>query len=525
MRIFLADNANVHAPSSSLAGFVSAYVAGSDGVILSVQHSRDGELVVFGQRDLAAATGTNCVVQQTSLADLRRLNIGATFQDSQGNRTRYSAQIMSLVATLRSLPADLGLIVRPLPGGHVGTRDAFIEAVAQTCSEESESPIFWLAARSEVEAARRVAPRCRVAIDKGLFDAEGDALRGLFDAVIAEHAEIGSDAGLTPFGSRLEQLHREGFLALGVIAVSSDRVPTYDKVAGWPFAWALAVQSVHAIQARHRRGRTFVEERFGGRSVNTEYWSFGYARVSRSCHVYQDDGVHVTISPWVAPNDPPPGDLLEYRLRRLEALVGLALRRTGTYTGGGVGLMMGVEGAFTAEADVTSARATQATMVELAATNVNPARHMPSWHADGSPRYPASDHEASAFFDPHGAPPFVGSEHDEDDGFRINSHLGSEYADNNYGSDTGLGTHLEVTLRLERRGPFFASYFRPLAMTGSQDWICSGFVRNDSMNSRVFLRVAGKRWQKVDPANPGGFLPVVPNHFTISRVDVTNWET
>lgn len=523
MQIFLAENSKVHAPASTLAGFVSACVAGADGAFLAVQQSRDGKLVVFGERELAAATGTSGVVRETDFADLKRLNIGAMFEDSDGNRARYSAQIMSLTATLRSLPGDLRLIVRPLSDGHVDTREAFVRAVVQCCLQESAAPIYWLSERTEIEAVRRMAPTCQIAIDRTLFEAEGDALLGLFDAVIAEHGDIGDASGLTSLGARLERLHREGQLGLGAIANSMDRVAPYEKVAAWPFAWALAIQSVPSVQRQHHNCRTFVEERFAGRSVDTEYWSFGYARVGESCHVYQEDGVHVDIKPWVAPVRPPAPDLLESRLRRIEAQVGLALRRTGTYTGGGVGLVMGVEGAFSAEADVTSARAVQSTMVELAATNVNPARHLPSWLADGRPRYPASDHEASAFFDPHGAAPFVGSEHDEDDGFRINSHLGSEYGDNIYGSDAGSGSQLRTTLRLDRRGAYFASYFRPLGSAGNCDWICTGVVRNDSLNARVFLRIAGKRWQKADPANPGSYLPVVPNHFTFSRVAVTKW--
>ena len=50
-----------------------------------------------------------------------------------------------------------------------------------------------------------------------------------------------------------------------------------------------------------------------------------------------------------------------------------------------------------------------------------------------TPAPPTSFREKDSFFDPHGAPPFVGVEHDEDDGYRINWNLGSEYDNNQYG--------------------------------------------------------------------------------------------
>ena len=51
----------------------------------------------------------------------------------------------------------------------------------------------------------------------------------------------------------------------------------------------------------------------------------------------------------------------------------------------------------------------------------------------------------------------------------------------------------------------------------------SGVTRNDSLNPRVFLRLAGKRWRQEDPKNPSVFMPVIPNHFAFERFSLTRF--
>jgi hypothetical protein len=48
-------------------------------------------------------------------------------------------------------------------------------------------------------------------------------------------------------------------------------------------------------------------------------------------------------------------------------------------------------------------------------------------------------------------------------------------------------------------------------------------VRNDSLNSKVYLRLAGKRWRQEDPNNPSVFMPVIPNHFTFKNFTITRF--
>ena len=192
-----------------------------------------------------------------------------------------------------------------------------------------------------------------------------------------------------------------------------------------------------------------------------------------------------------------------------------------------MGFVPGIEGDFSAEVDVQSETAQQATTVEMAVLNADPGAHRPPWIKDTAgklaPNPPASFRDKHTFYDPHGAPPYVGVEHDEDDGWRINWNLGTDYDSNQYGRAVGDGKLLSGRMRLDRRGAYFAAYYRATGKSSPDDWVCLGVVRNESLNSKVYLRLAGKRWRQEDPNNPSVFMPVIPNHFTFKNFTITRF--
>jgi hypothetical protein len=169
--------------------------------------------------------------------------------------------------------------------------------------------------------------------------------------------------------------------------------------------------------------------------------------------------------------------------------------------------MPGVRGDFAAEVDYTVERVAQATTLEMAALNVDPGAHQS--------KPPSSFRDKDSFYDPHGAPPYVGVEHDEDDGYRINWNLGSEYDNNQYGKPVGDGKALGARLRLERRGAYFSAYYRN--EVDARDWVCCGVTRNHSMNPVVYLRCVGKRWLQESEEDSSQFMPVIPNHFVFKN--------
>jgi hypothetical protein len=252
---------------------------------------------------------------------------------------------------------------------------------------------------------------------------------------------------------------------------------------------------------------------FQGERVDRDHFALGYAKANRFGEVFQQDGVHVRIDPYPAIS-PPPSDPLEARLRRLENKIIDTAREWPYYSGGGVGCVSGIRGDFSAEVDYTAEIMAQATTLEMAVLNVDPGAHRGE--------RPTSFRDKDSFYDPHGAPPYVGVEHDEDDGYRINWNLGSEYDSNQYGRPVGDGkTPRAARLRLERRGAYFAAYYRNAI--DAKDWVCCGVTRNHSLNPVVYLRCVGKRWRQESAANPNEYMPILANHFVFRNLHIERY--
>jgi len=355
-------------------------------------------------------------------------------------------------------------------------------------------------------------------------------------AVTFDH--LFSEGTATPFNLQLAATAAQAGWHAGVLVQLNgdpDRVSERLRIVeALDFVMAVTIPStIHSANAV-RTLRELESASFEGEVENPGRFHFGYAKANRFAHVYQHDGVHVQIRPYTGPppiDAPRTGDRLEDRLQALEEAAWDAASEWPFYSGGGFGTAFGVEGNFVAEVDFEMETTSQATMCEMAITNVDPSRHMPGWRLDesGAPmkdargnriaNTPQSFRDKSSFFNPHGAPPFVGAEHDEDDGYRINYNLGVEYDNNHYGRPVGNGATHKGRFRLERRGPYFSAYYMD---TENADWVCSGVCRNDSMNDVVFIRCAGKRWrQETSPPVPGQpWLPVVPNHFVFRNFSV-----
>ncbi len=285
----------------------------------------------------------------------------------------------------------------------------------------------------------------------------------------------------------------------------------YEALHEHDFVWSLATDSMLDVAPFVRSGQELVSESFAGTETNARRFSLGYAKANKYAYVTQDDGVHVDIAEY---DGKLKGD------SELEEGVWYALKTWPFYSGGGVGFVDGIEGDFAAEVSYEVSRVGQATTLEMAAVNVAPAAHKKPVRDDGS-RFVPGGRDKSNFFDPHGAPPFAGVEHDEDDGYRINSNSGSDYDNNWYGRPVGDGTALSARLRLERRGPYFSAYYRN--DNDAPDWVCVGVARNDSLNDRVFLRCAGKRWRQELDDDPHSYHPVVPVKFTFRDFAVTRF--
>lgn len=192
------------------------------------------------------------------------------------------------------------------------------------------------------------------------------------------------------------------------------------------------------------------------------------------------------------------------------------------YASAGVVTRETLVGDFEVEVHFSVSNPAQGCTFELAAIQVTPP-------ATRTLRPGALD-DAYRVFDVHGAPPYVSSEFDENDGWRIGWNLGdrqggrnargdwvADNTDNRYGRSTG--------------GPFVGSAqgWLRLSRSGGDLWLASGRVLEtdpwnpagkkltERLSGPVYLRLVAKHWVKrrigarVAPANE-----VVLTHFRLS---------
>jgi glycerophosphoryl diester phosphodiesterase len=537
MRVLAHRGNRLHAPENTRIALISAYTAGADALEMDVQLTRDGQLVVSHDPTTERLTGDPRPIIEMDFDELRELSVSRTFEPrgaAAGYRYRPGAKpdvIERFPALLDLLPRDVPKLVELKHDSSLATgrRDEFVRAATDAIAARrmTGEVILYSKDPENLTLARQLLPGVRVAS----FDWERDAaaqVQLMVDleadgAVVDVTTVLGPDGALTDAGRELERLHAGGGPALGAIVyLHRDlAVPTEDELralSGHDFVWSVSTDSMLDVAAFARSPQVVLEESFAGKEVDTDRFALGYAKANRYCHVFQDDGVHVKIAEYDG-ELPPARDKAEQRLRRIEERLWYALKDWPFYSGGGLGVMRGLEGDFAAEVDYTMTRAGQASTLEMALVNVDPSKHQEPWNPDGSPRLPGG-RDKSIFFDPHGAPPFVGSEHDEDDGYRVTHNLGSDYDDNQWGRPVGNGKALAARLRLERRGAFFSAYYRN---DEAPDWVCSGATRNDTMNPRVFLRCVAKRWRQERTDDPSAYYPIVPVEFVFRDLGITRW--
>jgi hypothetical protein len=368
-----------------------------------------------------------------------------------------------------------------------------------------------------LKLVRKLAPDLRIAaFDFELAPAKQLALMKSLraDGLVTDLDSVLKNGKLTDFGKTLKKACQAQKLRVGAVLYPF-RQPglftqqEFEALRHESFVWSLSTDSMFDV-AFCRPKVSLTDEPFKGPEIDRDKFALGYAKANKFGNVFVDKGVHVELKPYPA-FPPDPTDPLEKRLTAIENKATYTAKDWPYYSGGGVGYVPGIRGDFAAEVDYTAATMGQATTLEMAIVNVDPGAHR------GKP--PESFRDKDSFYDPHGAPPFVGAEHDEDDGFRINWNMGSEYDSNQYGRPVGDGkTPRAARLRLERRGAYFSAYYRN--DVDARDWVCCGVTRNHSMNDVVYLRCVGKRWRQESEADPTQFVPVIANHFVFKNLKI-----
>jgi len=516
----------VHAPEGTRVAYLSAYTAGADLLHIPVRRTADGAIVVAADATVARQTGAPGALAELTLAQLRALDWGATYREADGTAYAYPARIETFAMLLDHLPAEPALLIDVLDGNP----DTLTKVIA-ALRHRGRTAQAMIAVHDDAGLAAARGQGVAIASAGKLATGATWPAGPITAAVVPIEAAIDAAGAATSLGKELAARHAAGTLPRGAVLVATGPLVPAQLAAAAEQTWVHAVcaDSILELAAARRGGWEWIREPFAGAAdqradVNADLWHLGYAKHNRTCHVYVDDGVHVAIQPftgqvgYTATGDAT-ADQLHAQLERSWD----ALRDWPFYAGGGVGFAVGIDGDFAAEVDVESAVACQATTVEMAAVNVDPATHRKPWLADGSPNLTGSFRDKHTFFDPHGAPPYVGVEHDEDDGYRINWNLGNDYDSNQYGKAVGDGKLLRARLRLERRGAYWSAWQRRIDKHGARDWVCVGAVRNESLNPRVYLRCAGKRWRQENTERPSEWMPVVANHFTFRDLTIVRF--
>jgi Glycerophosphoryl diester phosphodiesterase family len=543
MKLIASGIGRCHAPELTRNAFISAFVAGADGLRLPLRLTSDKRVVVFEDETTDRLTGTAGAVSDLTLDQLRALDIGANFTEADGSRFSYPGRVESFGLLLDALPPTAYLVLELKPEPDASRRIELASQAAAGIAHRARQHLT-LAFGQEADALAEFRKKCPGATTalhspgKAGGQAVADAITAKADAVVLPvEALVNPQGVLTPFATEVRATQASAKLPLGVLISNTGRfsAPAYAALNAEKAMWGLLVESLVQAAATVRPGWVWVNEQWGqkaanGQDVNTYLWRLGYAKYNpeRYCHVFPDNGIHVDIKPFTSRTSlASSGNDIEDDLQKLLSRTWDALKDWPFYSGGGAGFVPGIEGDFSAEVDVQSETAQQATTVEMAVLNGDPGAHRAPWITNAAgklvPNPPASFRDKHTFYDPHGAPPYVGVEHDEDDGWRINWNLGTDYDSNQYGRAVGDGKLLTGRMRLDRRGAYFAAYYRATGKSSPEDWVCLGVVRNESLNPKIYLRLAGKRWRQEDPNNPSTFMPVIPNHFTFKNFTLTRF--
>lgn len=514
-----------HAPANSRTALISAYTGGASVLHFSTRLTADQRIVLALADDVAAMTGAEGRIGEMTLAALRRLDFSQRFTprgsaagefdyfDPAVEGRRFALDALDEIVS--ELPRDVDWLIEVRP------EDA-ADTVADLLRSRGALARSVLAFENAAAIARCKArfPRVRTALALPAEQPLPDAAPAGCDVLVVAAERFWRDGDWTPDAQRFSERQGNGYFPLGAhlasAAAESAGMLAAAGSAGW--VWGVCLGSTFDFAAL-RPSYIHLDESFAGTTVDRTRFALGYAKANRFATVTWNDGIHIDIAPYAGDLPGSDGDAIERRFSRIEWDLIDAAREWPFYSGGGVGLVAGIADDFAAEVSYRVKEVGQATTLEMAVLNVDPGAHR------GTP--PASFRDKDSFYDPHGAPPYVGVEHDEDDGFRINWNLGSEYDNNQYGRPVGDGrTARGAEMRLERRGAYFSAYYRnPVDAGGGalhpRDWVCVGVVRNDTLNRTLYLRCVGKRWRQEKADDPSQYEPIIANEFTFRDLRIT----
>lgn len=361
-----------------------------------------------------------------------------------------------LAALLDELPAEAAVIVRLQvdDGDDVAALAVRLEGVVA----RSGGARRCVVATASFDALTAITALRRVYI----ASPEDSALRCIHagaQGVLVTASQVFDGAGATDFHATLAAEAADGEMPLGIlVAVDGLGADAVRAVAALDGVECVVGGSALALAALRPR-RALDGASFAGEADVVRHRT-GRAGDGASVSVHPRDGVLVEL----APDD------------------------GASVVAGGVGTAFPLDGDFSAEVDFEADPASPTVRLGVALVNVDPP------DADDGPA------GVDGYFLPRAFPPLVGVERDGDRGFRAHHNLGAQADADRFGRPVGDATSAGGSLRVERRGAWFASYYRDAA---HPEWVCVGTSRNDSMNGRVYLRCVASRGPSESAADAG----------------------
>ena len=98
---------SAHFPENTLHAFESAYAMGVDVIETDVHLSKDGEVVIWHDPTLDRNTNGSGMIEEHTLAELKKLDAGYTFTKDGGKTFPFRAQGVQLCTLRPKLPQPL----------------------------------------------------------------------------------------------------------------------------------------------------------------------------------------------------------------------------------------------------------------------------------------------------------------------------------------------------------------------------------------------------------------------------------
>lgn len=498
-KFILANGGNsFHLPSHTIEACLSAYTSGADGLYLTVQLSSDNNLIMYEHDDLCKQTDGNGSIGQFEKKQLQTFDAGLFFSKGKdmpwkkNERPRRLISLGALDELVTKLEDNVIFFIKPgLNSDSIEKRLRIMEAVKTLFA--SRSIILPVIVIDDLNFYNEFAKKTEYADHKILCDFKipenSDLNRISFILVSDEKEFIGYNILIKNTGIRLVLKDNESFNQEHSEIILTDSVTNH-------------VNNTKML-------RTYFEEKWEGKEINTNHWVGGissghhsmrpmieiaeYNEETFCASVNVDNGLHVNVVEGV------------------------------TYASAGVVSKFSVGERFEMEVDIIFDNPQVANMMVFSVINQEV---WDSYYHHMGIQHNIDVHFQNHAFDSHGAAPFVSMEREEQDGFRIMKYTSNagvyEWYGNYYSRDVGNGKSTKGKLKLERRGRFFSGYYMD---ENNDQWVGVGTLENNSMNKRIHLRLAAKHYPKSGAPNPLKSLNVTYSNLVIKIPDEPVYQT